>query len=151
MTEVFLIAATLAASLVKGDDRFPALIYCLLSHLLYFLSPFTGNNEQIFVMSAVSEVVLIGALICVNGSLRSKIAFFLIPISALSIIMHFYGWVISTLGLDVENYNSLVLFYWCVIMALFLSRAGGDGDNAWHSRLLRRADSGNKNVDVVSK
>lgn len=151
MTELFLVAVSLSACLIKGDDKFPALVYCLLSHLLYFVSGYTSNDAQIFLMAAISEVVLIGALICLNGSLRSKITYFLIPISVLSIIMHFYGWILYYSNSEMGNYNSLVVFYWCFILALFLSRAGGDGDNVWHIRLLRRASRGNKNVGMVSK
>lgn len=151
MTELFLAVVVIITFFIQGDDRFPAIIYCLIAHLFYFVAEFTTSDAQIFLFGALSDVVLVALLVCINGSLRSRITFFLIPLCVVSILLHFYGWTLHNARADMANFNSLVVFYWCIILALFLSRVGRDGDIVWHSRLLRRSGSDPKNVGVVSK
>lgn len=141
MTELFLTSIAAITFFIKGDDRFPALIYCFVSHIFYFVAGLTTTDAQIFLLGASSEVLLVALLVCINGSLRSRITFFLIPLGIVSIVLHFYGWMLHNSGAPMANFNSLVVFYWCIILALFLSRVGRDGDNVWHSRLLRRSGS----------
>jgi hypothetical protein len=150
MTELFLVAFAVITAMIKGDDKAPALIYCLVANLFYQLAQITTNDAQIFIMGAVLDVVVIALLVCLNGCLRSKITYFLIPLSLLSIVMHFWGWTLYYKKAPLDDFNSVVVFYSCVILALFLSRTG-NGDTDWHSRFLRRDNGGASDVGVVSK
>lgn len=151
MTELFLVLITILAALVGSDDRAPALIYCLVAHMFNFIAGMTNNDAQIFMIGAVSDVLVIALLVCLNGCLRSKITFFLIPLSVLSIVMHFWGWTIYHSNDSYGAFNSVVAFYLCVIVALFVSRIAINGDTTGHSRFLRRNHRGAKNVGVVSE
>jgi hypothetical protein len=150
MTELFLVAITVITAMIKGDDKAPALVYCLVASLFYQLAQITNNDAQIFIMGAIFDVVVIALLVCLNGCLRSKITYFLIPLSLLSIVMHFWGWTLYHKKAPLDDFNSVVVFYSCVIVALFISRMG-NGDTNWHSRFLRRDNSGDADVGVVSK
>lgn len=150
MTELFLVAITVITARIKGDDKAPALVYCLIANLFYQIVPATNNDAQIFIIGAVFDVVVIALLLCLSGCLRSKITYFLIPLSLLSIVMHFWGWTLYHKNSPFDDFNSVVVFYHCVIVALFVSRTV-NGDTNWHSRFLRRNNSGDADVGVVSK
>jgi hypothetical protein len=150
MTELFLVAITVITAMIKGDDKVPALVYCLVANIFYQLAQLTSNDAQIFIMGAVFDTAVIALLLCLNGCLRSKITYFLIPLSLLSIVIHFWGWTIYHKNTQFDDFNSVVVFYSCVIVALFISRMG-NGDTNWHSRFLRRDNSGDADVGVVSK
>lgn len=151
MTSFFLISLSMIAFFIKGNDRMPALIYCLVAHLFNYAAMLTSNDGQIFIMGAVGEVVLVALLVCLSGCMRSKITAYLIPLSIVSIAMHYWGWRLHLAGIGMETFNSAVVFYWCVIMALFISRVGRDGNIAGNSRFLRSDSNRRKTVGVVFK
>jgi len=151
MNEFFLISFTLVSVFIRGNDRLPSLMYCLVAHAFNFVSLITTNDAQIFMLGAVGDVLVIALLACLNGCLKSRITYFLIPLSLLSIVMHYFGWRLYIAEASLQNFNSLVVLYQCVILALLISRIGLHGDTIWHTRFLRRTNSGDKNVGVVSK
>lgn len=151
MNELFLVAITLISCLIYGSDRAPALVYCLVAHTLNVATLLTDSIPAGFIIGGLSDLVLIVLLLCINGCLRSRLVYMLIPLSILSMIMHFYGWSLYHKGDDFVFFNSLVVFYMCVIIGLFASRAGRHGDNHRRDRFLRRNSRWPKTLDVVSK
>lgn len=153
MTEYFLITVTLLTSILRGDDKLPAIIFGIVAHLLYFFSLNASNVAQIFVMGLISDVVLVILLVSINSSLKSKLAFFLIPLAIISIAFHAVGFLSYHLvpDMDYGNFNKLAAFHWYCIIALFFLSAGGNGDTAWRSRFLRRNNNNHKPVDMVPK
>jgi hypothetical protein len=141
MTEAFLILITLCAALVKKEEAAPALLYCAISYIFYFISLGVGTGLVIYKVAAISEVFLIALLLCLKGCLRSSLISFLIPVSILAIVMHFYGWLLSYNHLSPQPYNNLVIGYWCLIMGLFLSVGRWSGNYIWTTRLFRSADN----------
>lgn len=151
MNELFLVAITLISVIIYGNDRAPALVYCLVAHVLNFIAGMTDSIPVSFMIGAFSDLLLIILLLCINGCLRSRMVYMLIPLSILSMIMHFYGWSLYHSGGDFEFFNSLVVFYMCTIIGLFASRAGRHGDNNRRDRFLRGDSGWSKALDVVSK
>lgn len=151
MTELFLISITALAYFIHGNDKAPALAFCLIAHTFNALSWLADTAAQIFILGALSDVLLIAILICLSGCLKSRMTYFLIPICVTSIAMHFYGWSLYQGGEDFGGYNILVMMYFAVVIALFFSRILKDGDTVRHTRFLRRDDGSAKDVGVVSK
>jgi hypothetical protein len=151
MTELFLIAITILTYFIRGSDKAPALAFCVIAHSFSTLALFAETAAQIFIMGAVSDVLLIAVLVCLSGCLISKITYFLIPICVASIAMHFYGWSLYHSGASFDGYNQLVMIYFAAVIALFVARVGKNGDTVRHTRFLRRDVRGTKNVGVVSQ
>lgn len=151
MNELFLISITLLTVFIHGNDRAPALTYCLAAHVLNLIKFMTDNVAAVYLAGGVGDAVLLALLVCLNGCLRSRITYFLIPLSIISIGMHFWGWALYMNGADADLFNSIVVFYMCVIIALFLSRAIRYGDSFRDTRFLRRDEVRDKNMGVVSE
>lgn len=151
MNEFFLIAITLLCSLIRGNDRAPALVYALVAHMLYIASLLSNNVASLFMLGAVSDLIVVVLLVCLSGCLRSRIVYCLIPLSGLSAFMHAVGYGLAMKEADFTFFNSLVVFYMCVILALFAFSAGGYGNIRWNNRLLNRDISDRKNMAMVSK
>lgn len=141
MTEAFLILIALCTAFVKKEEIAPALVYCAMSYIFYFISLGIGTGIIIYKIAAISEVFLIAMLLCLKGCLRSSLISFLIPVSILAIVMHFYGWLLSYNHLSPQPYNNLVLGYWCLIMMLFLSVGRLSGNHIWTTRIFDSTDS----------
>lgn len=151
MNELFLIALPLLTVFIHGDDRAPAITYCLAAHLINVVAMTAGDTQSEFLINIVIDVVLVGLLVCLAGCLRSRITSFLIPLSILSVIMNFCAWNLDMVKADFSVFNSIVILYMCVILALFVSRAIGYGDSNRNNRFLRRDDNHGKNMGMVSK
>lgn len=151
MNELFLISITLLTVFIHGNDRAPALTYCLAAHVLNLIKCMTDNIAVVYLAGGVGDAVLVVLLFCLNGCLRSHLTYYLMPLSLISIGMHFWGWALYKNGADADLFNSIVVFYMCVIIALFFSRAIRYGDSHRDNRFLRRDNSRGKNMGAVSK
>lgn len=151
MNEFFLIAIAILCSLIKGNDRAPALVYALVAHLFYFVSLWSDNVASMFVVGAISDLLVVILLACLSGCLRSRITYFLMPLSVLSMIIHFWGWSLFQSGGDFGLFNSLVVFYMCIIVAMFAFSAGGYGNIHWDHRLLPRDNRRRSDMAMVAK
>lgn len=151
MNELFLISITLLTVFIRGSDRAPALTYCLIAHVFNIICMITASKAMLFMMGGAIDAVFVALLVCFNGCLRSRITYFLIPLSIISIIVHFTGWALDYTGAEFAAFNSIVAFYMCVIIALFFSRAIRYGDSNRDPRFLRRDNVRDKNMGAISK
>jgi len=151
MTELFLALIVIIASKMRDSEQPPAFVYCLFSYLFFYLSPLANSVGQLALFGAVIEVVLVAFVVCIAGCLRAKVTYWVIGLSACSVFMHFYLWMLYINGANLANYDQLVYAYWAATIIIFASRIGPDGNSVWHTRFLR-GDSGNyENVEILHK
>ncbi len=146
-TELFLMLITLCTAFVNRNEMPSALVYSAIAFIFYFIAHGVGTSLLLFTTAAVLETVTIALLMCLQGCIKSKLTSYLIPISILSIFMHIHGgWLIYN-GFDMESYNTLVMYYYAVILGLFLSVTRWvNGSYAKYIRFLRKPDSKYKPV-----
>lgn len=137
LTVLSLMLLTICAAFVKEDERFPALLYCAMSFLFYFCSMGIDQELHIYKVAALFEGVLVCLLYCLRGCLNARIIKYLIPASIGAILMHFYGWMMCYYNQPVQTYNTLVIIYWCIIMAIFIFVGRISGNIAWSTRFFR--------------
>lgn len=150
-TVLSLMIITLCASLVRRDERLPALVYCTLSYIFYFISVNIDCTGTILIASAFSELCLIALLVSINGCLKSVLIKYLIPLSIAMGFIHWYGWVLYINEYSLEPYNQYVMYYWGIIAALFLSQGDWRGSRGWINNIFNNTDTKREDVGVVFK
>ena len=151
MNEFFLVSIALLTYFIKGNDRAPAIAYSFISGAFLMLSYIITSPPALFFVGLAGDVLTFSALVCFSGCLRSKLTYFLIPLSLVSILMHFQGWAIHHQNADPAMFNNTVVVYMLTIIALFAWRTGKYGDNVRSARFLRGNSVGAKSLGVVSK
>jgi hypothetical protein len=153
MNEFFLISITILTALIHGNDKAPALLYGLVCHIVYFVDMFAQSPAVSLVFAGICDAVVVLLLVCLSGCLRSRITFFIIPLSFVSAAIQAWGWmlVMAERSSDYWLHHSLSVAYMCVILALFAFAAGGYGNIRWDNRLLNRDVYHTKNMAMVSK
>lgn len=147
MAELLIVTVVILAFFVKGNDRFPAYVFCFAAHMQYFVAPYIATVAQQMITGAIIDLALIAALIAVAGCQRSRIIFYLIPLSIVSIIIHFFGWALSLKHLPLDDVNSAILGYWCLIFGVFIVRIFDGGSR--NNRFLRDSHRRNTGVDLL--
>lgn len=151
MNEFFLVSIVLLTYFIQGNDRAPAIAYCFIAGSFLMLSYLIIDSSTLFFIGLFGDVLTLSALVCFSGCLRSKLTYFLIPLSIVSILMHFQGWAIHHQNADPALFNNTVVIYMFTIIALFAWRASKYGDNFRSIRFLRGDSGGSKSVGLVSK
>lgn len=147
MAELLIISVVILAFFVKGNDRFPAYIFCFAAHMQYLMAQFVATTAQQMINGAIIDFVLIAALIAVAGCQRSRITYYLIPLSIMSIIIQFFGWASIVKKLPLDDVNAAILGYWCLIFGVFIARIFDGGSR--NNRFLRDSRRRNSGLDLL--
>jgi hypothetical protein len=150
LTELFLLTVVICTAFVKQTEAFPALVYCAVSYLFYFIAT-SLDEKYVYHVAGLAEVLLIVLLSCVHGCVKSHLTRWLIPLSVLAIVMHFYGWTLYIHKHSPDVYNNLVVTYWLVVLGLFLGVGRWNGSRDWNIRFFNNSHSRNSIVAEVSK
>lgn len=151
ITELFLLMITLCAAFTRKSERWAATIYCVISHVFYFIGTSIENEGVIYFAAAISELSLMFLLIAIKGCVKSSLIRWLIPLSIGMIVVHAYGWLWYMNGTTEDNYNQLVIYYWGVMIALFLSYGDWRGVDNWITRVFSSNNTRVENVGMVFK
>lgn len=143
MAELLIVSVVILAFFVNGNDRFPAYIFCFAAHMQYLMAQFVATTAQQMINGAIIDFILIAALIAVAGCQKSRITYYLIPLSIMSIIIQFFAWASIVKNLPLDDVNAAILGYWCLIFGVFIARIfNGGGRNNRFLRDSRRRNSG---------
>ena len=150
MNELVLLILAIAASYVKINDRMPALVFCVVCYIHYFVTINT-NEPGIYFVTAIFDLIALKMVTTLNGVMRSKFNVIMCRLLVLSAVIQSLGFLMYHANWPISAYNNMAYLFYFVVACIFFYWRGGNGIIDWHPRFLRDNSMRNKNTDAVRR
>ena len=134
---VLLTAISIAALFVQGNDFWPALLYCVISWLLFFVLLDVHNLGIAILCTAASELLLVLFLYGIKQCHVSSLATILVKLSIIGVVVDIFGCFMLWLGFGMAAYDVLCSIIIGIVILLFIVRWRRDGSATHKRRFIR--------------